>query len=99
MDIWSFKTQGINYEKFRPEYPLELRSDALEPLQNKQNYLDIAVGTGKILLSFCKNFKSTKGIDISEQMLSVSQQGVNRLKEANPQKSIVLEKNSITDLA
>lgn len=29
MDIWSFKTQGINYEKYRPEYPKDLRSDAL----------------------------------------------------------------------
>jgi hypothetical protein len=29
MDIFGFQTQGINYEKFRPEYPSELCSDAL----------------------------------------------------------------------
>lgn len=35
MDIWRFKTQGINYEKYRPQYPLELREDALQPLQQR----------------------------------------------------------------
>ncbi len=77
MDIWSFKTQGINYDKYRPEYPIELKNDAVDPLNSREKYLDLAVGTGKILLSFCQYFKKSKGIDVSDQMLSVSQEGVN----------------------
>lgn len=65
MDIWKYKTQGANYEKYRPQYPSELKEDALNPLPKREKYLDIAVGTGKILLSFCPFFEQTKGIDIS----------------------------------
>ena len=53
MDIWRFTTQGINYERYRPQYPQELRENAIEELPSKNKYLDIAVGTGKVLLNFC----------------------------------------------
>jgi hypothetical protein len=56
MDIWNYATQGINYDKYRPEYPSELCHHALDHLNNRKKYLDIAVGTGKILLNFCEYF-------------------------------------------
>lgn len=99
MDIWNFKTQGFNYEKYRPEYPQELCRHAIDQLSNKKRYLDIAVGTGKILLSFCENFEEVKGIDLSEQMLSVASANVQKFMESHPTHSIVLSKNHVMDLS
>lgn len=80
MDIWNFPTQGMNYQKFRPQYPKELCGQALEPLIKREKYLDIAVGTGKILLNFCETFKETKGIDVSENMLDVASFNVQKFR-------------------
>ena len=52
--------------------------------------MDIAVGTGKVLLSFCENFEQAKGIDISEQMLSVASTNVKKFLETHPTHSITL---------
>lgn len=90
MDIFGFQTQGINYEKFRPEYPSELCSDALQRLESKERYLDIAVGTGKILLRFCNDFKETKGIDISDMMLGVVKEKIQHLSKNQQMNSINL---------
>lgn len=61
--------------------------------------MDIAVGTGKILLSFCENFEEVKGIDLSEQMLSVASANVQKFKESHPAHSIVLSKSHVMDLS
>lgn len=29
MSIWNYKTQGFNYEKYRPDYPPELCRNAI----------------------------------------------------------------------
>lgn len=49
MDIFGFKTQGANYDKFRPRYPKSLIEKALTTTKNKGKYLDIATGTGYLL--------------------------------------------------
>lgn len=56
------------------------------------------MGTGKILLSFCESFKEAKGIDLSENMLSVAQANVLKFKETHPQNTITLEKHHVMEL-
>lgn len=65
MDIFGFKTQGVNYEKFRPKYPKKLLEGCLRAVRSKNRYLDIATGTGQLLFNFAVNFENSKGIDIS----------------------------------
>jgi ubiquinone/menaquinone biosynthesis C-methylase UbiE len=56
------------------------------------------VGTGKILLNFCEYFEEAKGIDISDRMLSVASQNVQKFRESHPTHTIILQKNHVMDL-
>jgi ubiquinone/menaquinone biosynthesis C-methylase UbiE len=49
MDNFGFKTQGINYDAFRPKYPASLFLNTLNKLPKKNKYLDVAMGTGQLL--------------------------------------------------
>ena len=69
MDIFGFKTQGINYDKFRPKYPPVFIERYLKVLKHKNRYLDIATGTGQLLFAFAPHFTYSKGVDISKNMI------------------------------
>lgn len=69
MDIFGFNTQGVNYDKFRPRYPLTFIQKILGVIKNKNRYLDIATGTGQLLFAFAPYFQFNKGIDISKNMI------------------------------
>jgi hypothetical protein len=49
MDNFGFKTQGANYDAFRPKYPAHLLIKTLNKIPSKQKYLDVAMGTGQLL--------------------------------------------------
>jgi methylase of polypeptide subunit release factors len=73
-DLFGFVTQGLNYELFRPKYPGALLGECLRGLKMKNNYLDVATGTGQVLFKLCGEFKGTLiGTDISENMLKAAQ--------------------------
>ena len=69
-DFFAF-TQGSKYEKFRPKYPSNFLTKTLNRVPVKNKYLDIATGTGQLLFEIARHFKKSKGIDISEKMISV----------------------------
>lgn len=71
-DPFGFKTQGSNYEAFRPRYPQKMLDKCLSKLKGRNKYLDIATGTGQVLFALAPAFKSALGTDISEKMLAVS---------------------------
>ena len=48
-DLFRYKTQGINYDIYRPKYPTSMLNKAITQLKGKTRYLDIATGTGQIL--------------------------------------------------
>ncbi len=69
MDRFGFKTQGSNYELYRPKYTAAMIEDTLKRVKNKNKYLDVATGTGQLLFVLAQHFKVSKGIDISDKML------------------------------
>ena len=77
MDIFGFKTQGINYDKFRPRYPQKFIELYVSKMKGKQRYLDIATGTGQLLFAFAPHFALSKGVDISPQMVETAQEKAN----------------------
>ena len=79
-DPFGFKTQGVNYQSFRPKYPQTLINRCLKNLKNKNKFLDIATGTGYVLFSLASNFNRSVGTDISDKMLSVSQEKAKQLQ-------------------
>ena len=76
-DIFGFKNQGINYDKFRPRYPQQFIDLYLLKNKGKHRYLDIATGTGQLLFAFASHFSYNKGIDISPQMIQTAQEKAN----------------------
>lgn len=68
IDNFGFKTQGKNYDAFRPLYPMQLYSKTLSKLQHKHRYLDVAMGTGQLLFPLSEYFRKSKGIDPSPKM-------------------------------
>jgi len=74
-DIWSFKTQGKNYDKYRTQYPPELIQRMASISKGKKAYLDIATGTGILLFQLWRNFSDIcVGNDISEPQLQISRE-------------------------
>jgi hypothetical protein len=51
MDNFGFKSQGQNYHEYRPTYHSSLYSNTLKKLKFKNRYLDVAMGTGKLLFA------------------------------------------------
>lgn len=72
-DIFGYVNQGVNYMKFRPEYPLPLVGRCVEGLPFKRNYMDVATGTGQLLFALGESFSGTVvGTDISDKMLEIT---------------------------
>ena len=88
MDIFGFKNQGINYEKFRPIYPSKFITHCLSTLKHKNRYLDIATGTGQLLFAIAPHFLSSKGVDISQKMITTAQEKVEKFREKHPKSKI-----------
>jgi ubiquinone/menaquinone biosynthesis C-methylase UbiE len=88
MDIFGFKNQGINYDKFRPRYPSVFIDRYLKNTKHKNRYLDIATGTGQLLFAFAPHFKESKGIDISNAMVETASLKAKEFMEKNPQNKI-----------
>lgn len=98
MDIFGFKTQGINYDKFRPKYPPIFIDRYLKAIKNKNRYLDIATGTGQLLFVFAQHFQYSKGIDLSKNMIETAQQKCKEFKEKYPEREIDLKVEDVMGL-
>lgn len=70
--LWEHKTQGVNYDRYRPYYPAELAAKALPSSGSGSAYLDVATGTGQLLFRLYDKFQESYGVDLSEQMVQVS---------------------------
>jgi hypothetical protein len=49
-DLFGFETQGVNYDSYRPRYPPTMINRLMESIRDKNQYLDVATGTGQLLL-------------------------------------------------
>jgi len=73
--------QGTQYEGYRPTYPNVLLEKILSQTKNRNNYLDVATGTGQLLFQMTEHFKYlTVGTDISESQLSEAKKKAENLK-------------------
>lgn len=72
LDIFGFKKQGVNYEKYRPDYPQEFFDEVFKASAHKNKHLDVACGTGKVLFPISTQFKESKAIDLSQVMLDAA---------------------------
>jgi len=98
MDIFGFKNQGINYDKFRPTYPPKFLTHYITTLKHKNRYLDIATGTGQLLFAIAPHFLSSKGVDISPQMITTAQGKIEQFREKYPDSKIELEVGGVMDI-
>lgn len=68
-DLFGFKNQGINYDVFRPIYPIHMLNKMMEKVKNRNRYIDVATGTGQILFNIYHHFNYATGIDMSPKMI------------------------------
>lgn len=54
--LWEHKTQGVNYDRYRPYYPSDLTTKVLPTSGSSSAYLDVATGTGQLLFSLYNKF-------------------------------------------
>jgi|JI6StandDraft_1071083.scaffolds.fasta_scaffold41847_5 ubiquinone/menaquinone biosynthesis C-methylase UbiE len=80
-DLFGHKTQGVNYELFRPKYLQELLDHCVEGLPHRRNFMDVATGTGQVLFPLCEKFSGVViGTDISSNMLKVASEKAAEVK-------------------
>lgn len=70
--MWEHKTQGVNYDRYRPSYPSSIVSLVNPEPERRSAYLDVATGTGQLLFKLYDKFERAFGVDASEQMTQVS---------------------------
>lgn len=70
-DLFGFETQGVNYDAYRPKYPSAMINRLIESIRDKNQYLDVATGTGQLLLEISPFFKKSKAVDKSQKMINV----------------------------
>ena len=58
-DPFGYSNQGENYDIFRPKYPDSFIQIIIQNTKNKDNYIDIASGTGILFFDLLPNFKGT----------------------------------------
>jgi hypothetical protein len=77
-DLFSFKNQGGDaYSKYRPEYPEHIYDKLITLCKGKQNYLDIAAGTGQFFLRLYTHFSGlTVANDLSTVQLQTLQDNI-----------------------
>lgn len=95
--LWEHKTQGINYDRYRPYYPSDLTSKVLPASGSGSSYLDVATGTGQLLFSLYNRFENSFGVDLSEQMVEVSSAKAKEInkRENNDKKISVARKDCL----
>jgi ubiquinone/menaquinone biosynthesis C-methylase UbiE len=75
-DLFSFDTQGQHYHTYRPNYPKSLVSELINGVNEKNSYIDVAVGTGQLLFEIAPHFSNSEGVDKSHKMVAVCSQRV-----------------------
>lgn len=96
-DLFGAKTQGINYELFRPKYLPELLDKCIDGLPHRRNYMDVATGTGQVLFPHCEKFSGTSiGSDISDNMLKVASQRAEEVKARTGLNIQILKQDCLT---
>ena len=98
MDIFGFKNQGSNYEKFRPRYPPSFLQHSLSLVKGRGRYLDVAMGTGQLLFSLASHFQLSHGMDISPTMIESSRAPLAAFQHANPQAKVSISVGDVMEL-
>lgn len=98
MDIFGFTTQGINYDKFRPRYPISFIQKCLTLVKHKNRYLDIATGTGQLLFAFAPHFAYNKGLDISKSMIDNAISAREKFLTEHPNTKVDLEVDDVMSM-
>jgi len=75
-DLFGFETQGSNYDVYRPKYPPAMIGNLVENIRDRNRYLDVATGTGQLLLEISPFFQNSEAIDKSQKMIDVCGQKV-----------------------
>lgn len=94
-DLFGFVTQGAHYDQFRPKYPLALVGECLKNLPKKDNFLDVATGTGQLLFPLAADFKRRIGTDISDKMIKVAAEKALEFEKDSGIKIEILKKDCL----
>lgn len=98
MDAFGFKTQGINYDKFRPRYPPSFIERCLSSIKHKNRYLDVATGTGQLLFAIAPHFLQSRGVDISKNMLEAAEKARLTFQDKHPNVHVELGKEEVMNI-
>jgi SAM-dependent methyltransferase len=69
MDQFCNPEQISNYDATRPKYTPQIFKEIVDKTKGFNNYLDIACGTGQLLIPLSPYFKKSIGIDVSEEQI------------------------------
>ena len=78
MDQFVNPQQITYYDLSRPKYTQEIFEDIIKSTKSFNSYLDIACGTGQLLLPLSSNFKISIGIDVSEAQINKTKENIQK---------------------
>ena len=65
----NFSSQSVNYERYRPDYPVELYKYIFSHVKSFDHAWDCATGNGQVAKYLTRNFKQVEASDISHKQL------------------------------
>ncbi|EAR92954.1 embryo-abundant protein, putative (macronuclear) [Tetrahymena thermophila SB210] len=98
-DLFGHSNQGENYDKFRPVYPQEFFDQILKHAVDRENFVDIACGTGQLLFELSNHFKFSLGTDISPKQIEVTNQKIQKKNLQDRVKAIVCDAHSLSKIS
>jgi SAM-dependent methyltransferase len=98
MDQFINQEQIQFYDILRPKYTQEIFDDILSSTKKHDNYLDIACGTGQLLIPLSKNFTKAIGLDVSPVQIEKARENIEKLSEDFDKSKFHLIVSDIYDL-
>jgi len=92
------KDQIKYYDILRPKYTQEIFHDIISSTKQYDNYLDIACGTGQLLIPLAKSFKRVTGLDVSPAQIEKAKENIEKLPEEYDKTKFNLLVSDIYDL-
>jgi ubiquinone/menaquinone biosynthesis C-methylase UbiE len=83
MDQFINKEQINFYDMTRPKYTEEIFQNIISNVKNFDNYLDLACGSGQLLIPVSKYFKNSFGMDFSQEQINKANENLKKQEISN----------------
>jgi ubiquinone/menaquinone biosynthesis C-methylase UbiE len=83
MDQFINQEQINFYDMTRPKYTEEIFQNIISNVKNFDNYLDLACGSGQLLIPVSKYFKNSFGMDFSQEQINKANENLKKQEISN----------------